>query len=134
MSQYTTARQGGETPIHSASGRIVGCVRGGVLYKSVRGSLHFLRRPPGIAFDVASLEQAQGAGAEEVVVVDRETGRVYTADIAHIRRFGVLFNRGFGSQIVLPFRLWSASGDGPPAAPAESKPQQLALFCAEAEA
>lgn len=93
------------TPIY-VNGRPVGFVRGEIFYKSIQGSRHLLRRPPAIAFDVASLNAAEDAGASEALITDLETGCQYRASIAHVRRAGFEFDRGFGRQIALPLAGW----------------------------
>jgi hypothetical protein len=92
--------------------RIVGRVEGDTFYKSIKGSKHFLRVPPAIAFDVSSLDDAEEAGAVKVQVVDQETGIVYKSTIQHIREYGEEFNRGFGNQIFLVLEGWVKSKRG----------------------
>ena len=94
------------------AGKIVGYVATDTFYKKLAGSRHFLRKPPAIAFDVASLEQAKAAGAEVVKVTDKETGITYTATILHIFAKGKKFNRGYGEQIYLTMNGWSRRGKG----------------------
>ena len=104
-------------------GRVVGYVEDGVFRKRLRGSVHFLRRPPAIAFDLSTLYDAQSAGAERVHITDTETGREYVARIDDILRDGKRFDRGFGKQIYYLLTRWRAPdtpeqlslfGDGPP--------------------
>ena len=104
-------------PIY-VSGRVVGHVEGDTFYKTLRASVHFLRRPPAIAFDVSSLFDARDAGATKVHVTDSETGRVYVARIADILRDGRRFDRGFGEQIYYLLSRWRAP----------DAPQQMTLF------
>jgi len=106
-----------QTPIF-VRGRVVGRVVDGVFYKRLRGSVHFLRRPPAIAFDISSLYDALDAEAVTVHVTDEETGRVYVARIADILRDGKRFNRGYGKQIFLPLSRWRHP----------DAPEQLSLF------
>ena len=105
------------TPIY-VNGRVVGRVEDGVFRKRLRASVHFLKRPPAIAFDVDSLYDAQDAGATRVEVTDAETGRVYVARIADILRDGRRFNRGFGDQVYYLLTRWRAP----------DAPEQMALF------
>jgi hypothetical protein len=95
-----------------AGNRVVGLVRGGEFIKRVKGSRHFLRRPPSICFDVSSLEEARNAGASTVKVIDDESGQVYQVPISLIFAKGFIFNRGHGEQIGLVFRYWQ-TGDDP---------------------
>ena len=100
------------------NGRPVGHVEGDTFYKTLRASIHFLRRPPAIAFDVSSLYDAQDAGATKVHITDIETGRKYVARIADILRDGRRFDRGFGEQIYYLLTRWRAP----------DAPQQMTLF------
>jgi len=86
----------------TAGSKTFGIVQGDELRKSVFGSKHFLRKPPAIAFDKGALDRAEAAGAVRVRVVDQETGTVYSATIAHIRRAGLEIDRGWGTQLALP--------------------------------
>ena len=92
--------------------RIVGDVEEEEFIKKVNGSVHFLHRPPAIAFDILSLEKAKDAGATSVRVIDVETDKSYRAPISTIFSKGFRFNRGYGEQVGLEFQHWQ-SGDGP---------------------
>lgn len=100
------------TQIYSGNGKVIGKVKGDTFTKSIRGSVHFLRRPPAIAFDVSTIDQAAEAGAVRVRVVDSETGTVYQTTIDHIREKGFTFNRGFGEQIALTLEGWTRTRRG----------------------
>ena len=117
LAEPARAVKGRGAPIY-VNGRAVGHVEGDTFYKTLRASVHFLRRPPAIAFDVSSLYDAQDAGATKVHVTDSETGRVYVARIADILRDGRRFNRGFGDQIYYLLTRWRAP----------DAPQQMTLF------
>ena len=106
----------GQTPIYSGS-HVVGRVEAGVFHKSVSGSKHFLQKPPGIAFDVSSLNDAGKAGAVHVEVYDKETRTTYRATLAHVLEHGRTFNRGYGEQIVLTFEGWTKRTKGAPSQP-----------------
>jgi hypothetical protein len=95
-----------------AGGYVVGQVSAKVFFKKVRGSKHFLRKPPAIAFDIQSLEDAKDAGASTVRVLDEESGMTYQASIETIFTRGFPFDRGHGKQIGLAFRYWQ-QGDDP---------------------
>ena len=94
-----------------AGGKIVGKVQDGVFFKRLIGSLHFLRIPPGIANDIASLKQAENAGAQIVQVTDIETETIYRAAISTIWARGFPVNRGYGPQIGLVFSDWSKGNE-----------------------
>ncbi len=106
-----------DTPIY-AQGRVVGHVTGDTFFKTLRASVHFLKRPPAIAFDISTLFDAQEAGASKVEITDTETGRVYIARIDDILRDGKRFDRGFGKQIYYLLSRWRAP----------DSPDQLTLF------
>jgi hypothetical protein len=89
-----------------AGGRVVGHVAAGVFHKSVRASVHFLRTPRAICFDVASLHDAERLGARYVEVTDTESGRVYRAALGTVWAKGRPINRGFGEQWSLVLAEW----------------------------
>jgi len=106
---YSTV-QAQSQPVHAANGKVVGQVRGDVFAKTVRASVHFLRKPPAIGFDLCSLQEAQDLGAEVVCVFDAESGRHYSASFDLIRRFGFELERSFGRQVALPLARWAVTG------------------------
>ena len=108
-----------------AQGRQVGEVRDGVFRKTVRGSVHMLRKPRAWAIDMQSLADAEALGAVRVEITDRETGNVYRASIGELRRYGFIFDRGAGRQVALPLNCWTV------AHPAEPVAEQLCLFDAQ---
>ena len=114
--------------------KVIGRVIGGTFEKVIQGSRHLLRTPAALGFDLSTLEDAERAGAVDVAVTDSDTGRVYRADIATIRRYGFPVLRGHGRQIALPLSAYSVDGDPPavrpgqPATNQERKEAQLALF------
>lgn len=90
----------------SVGTQVVGKVLNGVFTKRVCGSRHFLRKPPAIALDIDTLEQALRLGATKVEVYDMESGMFYRAKIDLIFEKGFRFNRGFGDQIALCLSRW----------------------------
>jgi len=99
------------TQIYSGK-KVVGMVKGDTFQKSIRGSVHFLRKPPAIAFDVSTINQATEAGAVRVKVIDKESGTVYQATLEHIKEKGFTLNRGYGEQIALILEGWSRTRRG----------------------
>lgn len=79
------------TPIYAGQKK-VGQVVDGVFIKRVLASKHQLRKPPGYAFDISTLEQAEKAGANELKIIDIETGNIYRAAISTI------WTKGFPRQ------------------------------------
>jgi len=99
------------TPIYVGR-KIVGEVQDDVFLKRLIGSKHFLRVPPGIAFDIDSLKQAEKAGARKVKIIDKETGKIYRAAISTIWAKGFHKNYcGYGPQIGLEMHLWSKGNE-----------------------
>ncbi len=90
----------------NTQGKPVAVLDGTTLRKRVRGSVHMLRRPPGWAVDLAILEQARQDGAQIMEILDSENHRVYRASLTDFDRFGLTFDRGFGTQVVLPLAHW----------------------------
>ena len=86
--------------------KVVGVVEDGVFRKKVSAARHFLRKPPAIAFDLSSIEQAQEYGAQYIEVLDADSSRLYSAPIADLLSYGFMVNRGFGEQIALDLNLW----------------------------
>jgi hypothetical protein len=119
QANYTKTQK---TQIYSTTGRAIGYVKGNTFYKTVAASRHFLRTPPAIAFDTCSLEAAQRAGAEKVIVKDKESGVSFRAQISYILEKGFPVNRGFGEQIALPLAGFIRSRPG------DMVGEQLKLF------
>lgn len=83
-------------------GRVIGEVLKGIFKKTITGSLHFLKKPPAIALSVESLAQAERAGAVEIHITDRETGRVYACTFEHFKNRAFPIQRGrFEPQLAL---------------------------------
>jgi len=112
------------------NGRVVGHVRDGVFEKTLARSRHFLRRPPAIAFDRSTLQDARRAGATRVRIYEREQGDVYEADLDEVELHGFPVQRGFGDQVALHLSRWTVNGQPPRTARtnAERKALQLGLF------
>jgi hypothetical protein len=105
---------GARQELLAASGKVAATLDGDCLKKQLDGSRHFLRKPAGIAFDDAILRAAERAGARSVWVRDRETGDVYTCQLADFALHAVKVDRGFGLQYCLPFAFWRVRRAGAP--------------------
>lgn len=101
----------GSVPVYS-SGVIVGNVRDGVFRKVILGSKHLLRKPLAIAISMDALSQAEGFGATQIEVFDRETKATYRSTFTHLRERGFEFDRGFGKQFALPLGEWTSRKPG----------------------
>jgi len=119
-SAQSVSRQPAQRQLRAANGQVVAAVEGAELVKRVDGSKHFLRQPAGIAFDRDILDAAEAAGAQRVVVLDRETNVTYLAALGAFWQHGVRIDRGYGPQVALPFAYWQRQTPGAPV--------QLALF------
>lgn len=102
-------------------------------YRRVEGSRHFLKKPAGIANDLAALAEAERLGADRCRIVDSETGIEYLCALPIIYEFGSHIDRGFGQQLALPFAYWIRTApDGtvtPPTLPKrQPEATQPALF------
>jgi len=105
------------TPIYvSGRDKPIGYVSGRTFFKTITGSKHLLQRPKAIAFDRSTLDDAERAGATQVSVRDVETGSIYIAPIADIRRFGFPVLRGYGNQVALSLDYYAINGQPPAAA------------------
>jgi hypothetical protein len=93
-------------------GKMVGKVKGDTFEKIVDSRSHFLKSPPAITVDLRSLEQAETAGARQVIIIDKYTGKEYTATIKYLRAFGLELDRGYGKQIALEIPKWSVKSPG----------------------
>jgi hypothetical protein len=98
--------QENSSTIYSGS-KVIGRVKGDTFYKSIKGSVHMLRKPPAIAISLDALDQAEAAGAVKIKVTDQESGTTYGARIEFIRERGVIFDRGYGEQIYLALAGWT---------------------------
>lgn len=101
-----------------AKGKLVGRVEAGIFYKTISGSRHMLRKPPGLAIDLQSLLDAEQAGATRIQFLDRETGIKYSTAISHLKRAGFTFDRGYGVQLGISISSLERPG----------QPVQLDLF------
>jgi hypothetical protein len=109
MQIHLTPQPGkGNIPVYAGS-RIVGTVEGSIFRKTISGSKHFFRNPPGIGSDISALQDAAAAGASLLQVLDRETENVYSAQIKTVYEKGIERDYGFGRQVILPFRYWNIS-------------------------
>jgi hypothetical protein len=107
--QYPHTRK--PTPIYApGKTKPIGRVEGEIFIKAIAFSKHALQRPPSIAFDVSTLDDAQRARATIIHVYDVETARRYSATIALVFEHGIRFNRGFGNQIALSLAFWRVDG------------------------
>lgn len=83
-------------------------LKGNVLFKTARESIHFLRKPPAIAIDLEIFNSKKDL-IEYVQVYEKENGFYYTARKIDFIKFGIYLDRGYGRQIALPLKYWDKS-------------------------
>lgn len=83
-------------------------IRRNVLFKTAKESIHFLKKPAGIAIDLEIFNIAKGK-VKYVQVYGKEQGIYYTALITDFIKHGFVINRGYGDQIVLVMKYWEKS-------------------------
>lgn len=87
---------------------------GSVWAKTVRASVHMLRRPvPSWAVDKDDALAAWAAGVTWLRIDDAETQRRYWVTLATLLHDGALFDRGFGPQLALPLTAWHVGETAP---------------------
>ncbi len=105
MKNYTSVPQEGQ-PLKNSQGFVIGWIQGDKFVKYVYESRHMLKSPRGWSIDFTCVEQARAAGVQTVVIIDRETGKTYTAPLAMFWTDGQLVDRGYGLQRCLPLEHW----------------------------
>jgi hypothetical protein len=124
-------------PIY-VNGRVIGYVTAGAFSKAIAGSKHMLRSPRAICFDRCTVRDAAAAGATFAAILDRETGKTYTASFETIDEYGFAVRRGHGDQVGLALDFWSVNGATPLAEQRaaqtnqERKELQVSFFAGEA--
>lgn len=91
--------------------KIVGTVKDNVFKKKLIADKHFLKKPPSIAFDIATLLEAKHLGATKVEITETKTGNKYTSSIQQIFDKGFKLNRGYGNQIALILKEWEIKSE-----------------------
>ncbi|RIK36217.1 MAG: hypothetical protein DCC55_27965 [Chloroflexi bacterium] len=83
-----------------------------LLFKTVDGRKHFVKIPPGIAFDDDVLRQAGELGATDIEVTDGTSPHrdTYRTGLSTFLRHAEVVNRGHGRQLVLRFTYWRKNG------------------------
>ncbi len=119
---YSQKQGKARKPIRRADGKVIGNIIGDTLVKKVSGSKHMLRNPKGWAVDKSSVLQAKQSGATKIEIRDRETGILYRSSMECFIRYGIDFDRGFGSQIALPLERWTVIN------PTNTPDRQLGFF------
>ena len=82
------------------------------LVATLHSRMHKLRSIDGYYFDEDILESAILAGCEKVMVIEGDTGDVWTSDIDTFVKKGVPFNLGNGDIKGLPGHYWTKAPHG----------------------
>lgn len=91
----------------TVKGKQVGYVIGDIFRKRVKASKHFLRKPPAIAFDKASIDIAKEYGATKIRVLDIEDDVIYSATMWDLENNGFDIDRGYGKQVAMLKSKWN---------------------------
>ena len=90
----------------NVKGKMVGYVQNNIFRKKVKGSKHFLRKPPAIAFDKSAIQIASQYKADRIRVLDKETGIVYHTTMYYFEKNNFEINRGHGTQQAMVLNQW----------------------------
>jgi hypothetical protein len=111
--------------IARADGKVIGEVRNRTFQKHIRGSVHLLREPRAVGFDISALRDAERAGADGIAIFDDETGNAYRATFRHFWRKSFSVRRGHGDQVAMRLSEFNKPDDAPTPS---NKPVQPSLF------
>jgi hypothetical protein len=105
QANYTPARKGNQIFV---AGHFVGTVEGGIFKKAIKFSKHALQKPPALALSVESMRQAEGVGARQIEITDKESGYIYSCTLEHFKRYSWQIQRGgFEPQRALALDRWT---------------------------
>ena len=116
-------------------------IRKNMLVRTANGSREMMlrwnrREDPGWATHTSVINQAIERGCTAMLIIDKETGRSYYADMQTLLTYGQKFDFGHGEQIRLALRYWRQEPAAVATTPApvsrettEPQPEpQLSLF------
>lgn len=89
--------------------KTIGTIYGYQFVKIASTAQHMLRDPKGWALDIAVLEQLRKARVAEVVVIDEELNKMWTAPLESYFTYGVFVDRGSDPQSCLPIEYWQVN-------------------------
>ena len=134
MNNYIITNQNPKQQVYNSNGRVVGYIESDTLYKSVIELKHMLRQPPGWAWDVDILSEAERLGATCTVIYAKDTRKTYTASIQDFWDYGIRIDRGAGKQIVCLLKYFvidppeqHSKKPKPPPTPPKTPVTQIAL-------
>jgi len=105
--KFAHTRQASQDAIFGGNGKVVGVIIDDTFHKRVYASKHFLRKPPAIAFDKSSIEEAVKKGANKIMIHDKESKKRYQTSMSDFNEGSFEFDRGFGKQVGLSIDKWS---------------------------
>ncbi len=92
--------------LYRDDGKEVAGITGDTLHKTIIGSIHRLRKPPAICFDVGIIKEAQAERVRLIEVYDSETGELYSVTLARFLAHAFPVFRGHGDQLGLRLADW----------------------------
>jgi len=90
-------------------GVVVGELLDGVYTKVVKGSTHKMRKPAGWSNDKDIVDNLLRLGCREIKIIDKETDTHWCIGIDDFIKEAIYINRGFGEQLVVPFKYWEVT-------------------------
>jgi hypothetical protein len=92
-------------------GRVAWVVDCRALRRTIDGSRHLLRCPPGIAFDATEYERLRGE-FDRIEVKDRESGIIFRITASEFDARRELLDRGYGRQYYVRLEHWQTTQGG----------------------
>lgn len=97
--------------IATRQGKVVGDFKNGVYTKIVNGSTHKMKSPAGWSNDKDIVDNLHRMGCGKIVIEDKETGEVWSISMADYLENAIYLFRGYGEQLVVPFKYWKLLTD-----------------------
>jgi hypothetical protein len=94
------------------NGKVLGRFQENKFIKEVCGSKHRLRYPPAWAIDAEAFDREVKPNAAEIIVIDKETGTKYHAQVDTFDRLKGELDRGWGRQYFLTLNHWEVENNG----------------------
>jgi len=91
---------------YSLDGRPVAWFSGNILYKTIDGKRHMLRKPRAIAWAACIVDDAVERGCTQLEVFDRDTSVTYRCSVERFQTFAGRLNRGYEEQRFLVLSRW----------------------------
>ena len=104
------------SPVYGYNSKIIGKSNGQIFRKTIKGSLHLLRKPPAIAIDATAYEHEISKTHQYIEVFDTDTNNLYISSIENFNKHKGLLDRGHGRQYYLSLCHWQLTDQRPIAA------------------